>query len=124
MEAVKWYRRATEQGYANAQHDLGYCYRNGQGVPQDYVEAVKWYRKAAEQGDANAQANLGYCYRNGQGVPMDLLQAYKWFQLAGDQGREKEKEEATALAALMSPSEFKSAYKLYREFKDQHAAKE
>ena len=28
------------------------------------------------------------------------------------------------LAALMSLSEFKSAYKLYGEFKDQHAAKE
>ena len=60
-EAVKWYRKAAEQGHADAQTYLGYCYKSGQGVPKDYSEAVKWYRKAAEQGNASAQNNLGYC---------------------------------------------------------------
>ena len=49
-EAVKWYRKAADQGYAAAQTNLGLMYAHGQGVPQDYVEAVKWYRKAADQG--------------------------------------------------------------------------
>ena len=49
-EAVKWYRLAAEQGYADAQYNLGLMYSNGEGVPQDYKEAVKWYRLAAEQG--------------------------------------------------------------------------
>ena len=53
-EAVKWYRKAAEQGYASAQYNLGNIYGNGRGVKQDYVEAVKWYRKAADQGDADA----------------------------------------------------------------------
>ena len=26
VEAVKWYRKAAEQNYAEAQYDLGYCY--------------------------------------------------------------------------------------------------
>ncbi|MDA0238165.1 MAG: hypothetical protein O3B03_06590, partial [Proteobacteria bacterium] len=38
-KAVKWYRRAAEQGNAKAQYNLGLMYDNGQGVPQDYQEA-------------------------------------------------------------------------------------
>ncbi|MCP4827986.1 MAG: sel1 repeat family protein, partial [Proteobacteria bacterium] len=38
-EAVKWYRLAADQGYADAQCNLGVMYDNGQGVPQDYAEA-------------------------------------------------------------------------------------
>ena len=52
------YRSDTEQGYADAQYDLGRCYANGEGVTQDCFEAVKWYRKAAEQGDPDAQSAL------------------------------------------------------------------
>ncbi len=61
VEAVKWYRKATEQGLANAQFNLGVMYDNGQGVRQDGKQAVQWYRKAAEQGYAQAQYNLGVC---------------------------------------------------------------
>jgi TPR repeat protein len=53
-QAVKWWRKAAEQGDARAQYNLGQMHREGQGVPQDYAEAVKWYRKAVEQGDADA----------------------------------------------------------------------
>ena len=58
-EAVRWYRRAAEQGIARAQFNLGLMYVKGQGVPQDDGEAARWYRKAAEQGDPDAQNNLG-----------------------------------------------------------------
>jgi hypothetical protein len=57
-EAVKWYRKATEQGFAWAQRNLGGMYWNGDGVVHDDAEAVKWYRKAANQGAADAQYNL------------------------------------------------------------------
>ena len=57
-EAVKWYRRAAEQGLARAQYNLGMRYSNGRGVPQNDAEAVKWYRRAAEQGHADAQNAL------------------------------------------------------------------
>ncbi|MDR2642017.1 MAG: hypothetical protein LBC74_04410 [Planctomycetaceae bacterium] len=49
-EAVKWYRKAAEQNYAEAQFNLGRCYYYGDGVEQDSKEAIKWWRKAAEQG--------------------------------------------------------------------------
>ena len=40
-EAVKWYRKAAEQGLAEAQSALGSCYANGRGVDKDYLEAIK-----------------------------------------------------------------------------------
>ena len=55
VEAVKWYRKAAEQGHVEAQLILGRMYFNGDGVPEDAVETVKWVRKAAEQGYAKAQ---------------------------------------------------------------------
>jgi TPR repeat protein len=71
VEAVKWWSKAAEQGYASAQFNLGDMYRTGEGVPQDDVEAVKWYRKAAEQGMAGSQFNLGIRYSNGNGASED-----------------------------------------------------
>ena len=53
-----WFRKAAEQGYAEAQSILGTIYEEGQGVEQDYKEAVKWYQLAGEQGNAEAQINL------------------------------------------------------------------
>jgi TPR repeat protein len=34
-EAVRWYRKAAEQGDAEAQGKLGVMYANGRGVPND-----------------------------------------------------------------------------------------
>ena len=53
-EAVKLYRKAAEQGLADAQYNLGLCYGKGVGVAQNYTEAVKWIKKAAKQGNAGA----------------------------------------------------------------------
>jgi TPR repeat protein len=47
--ALREWRPLAEQGRAVAQHNLGFMYANGQGVPQDYAAAVKWWRKAAAQ---------------------------------------------------------------------------
>ena len=77
------YRKAAEQGYADAQFFLGDMYDNGRGVQKDYAQAVKWYRKAAEQGDAMAQGSLGFMYENGRGVQKDKKEAAKWYRKAG-----------------------------------------
>jgi len=85
-QAVAWYRKAAEQGYAAAQASLGTLYSFGWGVPKDYTQAVAWYRKAAEQGDANAQTFLGGMYDRGQGVPQDNAEAVAWYRKAAEQG--------------------------------------
>lgn len=78
--------RLAESGNAEAQLNLGWCYENGEGVPQDYIEAVKWYRKAAEKGHPEAQYFLGTCYEQGVGVPQDYAESMKWIKEAALQG--------------------------------------
>ena len=49
--------KAAGQGYAAAQHYLGFIYDEGQGVAPDYAGAAKWYRKAADQKYAASNTN-------------------------------------------------------------------
>ena len=58
QEAVKWYRKAAEQGHAKAQLMLGICYSLGNGVEKNMDESLKWIRKAASQGDEDAKEAL------------------------------------------------------------------
>ena len=58
VEAVKWYRKAADQGLAHAQHNLGARYADGRGVPKDEVEAYKWYLLAEAQGDEQAKKSI------------------------------------------------------------------
>ncbi len=53
-EGVKYLRKAANQGYDKAQHDLGTCYMNGIGVIRDTAEAEKWFRLEAAQRKINA----------------------------------------------------------------------
>jgi TPR repeat protein len=53
-QAMDWYRKAAERGYADAQYNLGVMYANASGVPQDFVQAHKWFSLAAAQGEADA----------------------------------------------------------------------
>ena len=46
-EAVRLYRRAADQGVAEAQYNLGLMYDLGQAVPQDRVAAHMWLTLAA-----------------------------------------------------------------------------
>jgi len=85
-EAVKWFKKAAEQGFAKAQYSLGAMYAKGRGVGQNDNEAVKWLRKAADQGFAEAQYNLGAMYTNGRGVVQSDNEAVKWFKKAAEQG--------------------------------------
>jgi TPR repeat protein len=52
-QAVYWYQKAADQGYAKAQYNLGVMYANGKGVLKDDKQAVYWYQKAANQGQAD-----------------------------------------------------------------------
>ena len=85
-KAVEHFRKASEQGNADAQCWLGVCYYNGYGVTKSYTEAVKWIHKAAEQGNADAQYSLGLCYYSGDGVTQNKTKAVKWIQKAAEQG--------------------------------------
>ena len=55
---MKWYRKAAEQGLANAQFALGNMYEQGRGVPQNTSEALQWLRKAEVQGQDKATETI------------------------------------------------------------------
>src|SRR5262249_31805490 len=46
-EAVKWFRKAADQGDLAGQAGLGLAYANGEGVPQDHILAYMWLNLAA-----------------------------------------------------------------------------
>lgn len=115
-EAAKYYRMAAEQGCTTAQTSLGYCYRDGKGVPQDYSEAAKWFRKAAEQGFDKGQTSLGCCYQNGHGVPQDHTEAVKWFRKAAEQGNDDAQNRLGVCYAKGEgvPQDLEQAFRWYR----------
>ena len=84
-QAFAWFRKAAEQGNAQAQFNLGVMYGLGQGVPHDDTQAVAWFLKAAEQGNAYAQTNLGVMYKDGRGVAPDDARAVAWYSKAAEQ---------------------------------------
>lgn len=84
--AIRIWAPLAAQGDADAQNMLGFMYRWGQGVEQDFQKARQWYRLAADQGHATAQNNLGLVYRYGLGVPKNYAKAFHWFLRAAEQG--------------------------------------
>ena len=56
--AMKWFRMAADQGYAQAQGSLGFMYYEGQGIPQNTSEALRWLHKAQVQGDEKAKQGI------------------------------------------------------------------
>ncbi len=70
---------------SNVQSSLGFLYRDGLGVKQDYKKAFDWFLKAAEQNDSKAQSSLGFLYRDGLRVKQDYKKAFDWFVKAAEQ---------------------------------------
>jgi TPR repeat protein len=83
VQAADWYRKAAEQGYAEAQCKLGELLQQpNAGVVEDDAKAAEWLHKAADQGFVEAEYRLGLCYSRGAGVPKDDAQAAAWFTKA------------------------------------------
>jgi hypothetical protein len=87
-KAIQLYRQSIAQGiaqgtsYSYPQNNLGYMYKNGLGLKQDYVEAARLYRLSASKGFALAQRNLGQMFADGLGVTTDQRSAFAWCVLA------------------------------------------
>ena len=55
---MELYTLAADQGYADAQYNLGNMYVRGEGIEQSTSKAREWWAKAAAQGQENAINNL------------------------------------------------------------------
>ena len=123
-EAAKWFRKAAEQGFVDAQIDLAWMYDDGDGVPEDKTEAARWYRKAAEQGNRYGQYFLATAYYDGEGVPQDYTEAAKWYRMAAEQG---DGDAQMSLAGMYEdgrgvPKDIREAQKWYRKAAEQGTA--
>jgi uncharacterized protein len=98
-EAVKWFLRAANQGNEVAQHSLGIAYRDGRGVPQDYVLAYMWLNLAVLHPLPPADAIGGLMRSVATNLRNDNIRA------------------RDELAAKMTPSQIAEGQKRTREWK-------
>lgn len=72
-------------GVLAAQHELGFRYLYGRGLPADTARAAEWIFKAAKRGMPLAQYNAGILAMHGIGVSWNPFEAFTWFELASAQ---------------------------------------
>ena len=87
-QSVIWYRKAADQGDAEAEYRLGHAYVQGaSGLPRDLSQGMALMIKAGEHGNARSLYFIGEFYRVGMfGVPKDDAQAIAWYRKAADLG--------------------------------------
>lgn len=115
-EAIKWYRKAADQGLADAQYRLGCLYSNFEAddllrtIAYEH-DSIEWFRKAALQGHSDAQFYLGQFLDNGWETPKNPHEAMKWYMKSAQNNNPH------ALYALAvhfdGESDFDEAFKFY-----------
>lgn len=67
--AFRLMERSAKQGNMAAQNNLGFMYRNGQGVNTDNEKALYWYHQSANQGYEGAIMFLCNYYQQNDNIP-------------------------------------------------------
>jgi len=83
---LQMYKIAAQQGHADAQALLGYCYANGIGYTLDRKLAIQYYMQAIEQQHHIAEYELGCVYRDAPSNEKDYDKAVLWFTKAAHAG--------------------------------------
>jgi hypothetical protein len=78
-EAVKYFRKAAEQGHVHAMVNLGMVlWRSDEMEGGDRSSAASWFSRAASHGDPNAQWMLGKMHYDGLLAPKpDMREAFR-----------------------------------------------
>ncbi|MEL7047444.1 MAG: tetratricopeptide repeat protein [Pseudomonadota bacterium] len=85
-EAIGWYTRSANQGFAQSMYRLGTMYERGLGVDQHHVKAANYYEQAADRGNIKAMHNLAVLKAGSSTTSPDYLSAAHWFAKAADYG--------------------------------------
>jgi len=91
-EALRWYTKSAEQGYAKAQYEVGghYYWRYADThLASDGAKAAYWLGESGKNGNADAQYAIGKMYWYGQGVSVDLREGNYWMCKAAAQGHKQ-----------------------------------
>ena len=84
--AYDYFRKAAEQGHADAQNQVGEFYYEGNQVSQNAETAFQWYYAAALNGSIKGAGNLGYCFATGTGTVQNYQKAVEWLTKAAEGG--------------------------------------
>ena len=98
--ALKWYAKAADQGFAEAELALSHWYLTGTPATaledfehsEDHIvikpsekDAFEWAKRASMQGLPKAEYTLGYYYEEGIGCEADLGAALLWYRKSAEQ---------------------------------------
>ncbi|TDJ35696.1 MAG: sel1 repeat family protein [Gammaproteobacteria bacterium] len=84
--AFAHWKLLAEKDSPLAQYYMAVLYRDGAGVPQDYVQARSWYERAANGGSVRALHDLAVMYQGGVGVAQNFAAAFPYLELAAARG--------------------------------------
>lgn len=117
VEAIKWYKMASDAGIPRAQYRLGMIYLNGDGVEKDIITAASLIKKSALANRAYALAQLGRMYQSGLGVDRSISEAIRYYRLAIKEDNDGSESAEYSLALLYAdglgvPKDEKVAIKL------------
>jgi TPR repeat protein len=86
-EALKWYKKAADNGNAVGTKLIGDFYTLGKGgLKSSYELGMKYYKIAASKGNTDAQYAISIMYRNGMGVKPNISESLTWAKLAAKNG--------------------------------------
>lgn len=86
-QVIKWMKLAAENGYTEAQKNMGeYYYYGSFGCRRDMKEAIKWYEMGAKSNEPTCVFTLGLIYEEGDGVQKNILKAADWYQKGAQAG--------------------------------------
>ena len=86
-EAIKWYRKAADNGNTDGMMKIADLYYDGNGVSQDYGKDMEWYQRAVDNGNTDCMMiDTGNLYYDGDGVSEDYGKAMEWYRKAADNG--------------------------------------
>ena len=85
-EALRWLRRAADQGDVSALEALAGRYESGDGVVQSLPETLRLLRLAADKNSVAAHIWLSNAYRDGRGVGRDNVESLRLLHRAVELG--------------------------------------
>jgi TPR repeat protein len=83
-EAVKWFKKAADQGELAGLFFLAEAYQKGNGVLQDRQKALELYEDGASRGDWEAAQAVSNMYASGEIGEKDKDLADQWYRKALD----------------------------------------
>lgn len=103
VEAVKWFKKASDAGDQDGIFCLAEMYDWGTGVARDTTKALNMMLESAKKGNTIAMCRLGEKYYDGDGVDKNEVEARKWFSEADKAGNPSAKSQLRKLNAGEPP---------------------